>query len=96
VAVLVLVRVGLSAFSAAAAFLVLAADWVEGFGVLGAEPWVATSAVMSSVMPWGRLTGYEPQAFGSPGRIVAVGSENSEKNVSKMSKGGGCGRRPTG
>jgi hypothetical protein len=46
-------RIGLSAFSVAAAFLVRAAGFVDGFGAVGAEPWVATSAGMSSVMPWG-------------------------------------------
>jgi hypothetical protein len=48
--VLLLVRAGLKAFSAAAALVVRAAAMVDGVGTLGSDP-VATSAVVSLVMP---------------------------------------------
>jgi hypothetical protein len=51
--VLVFVLAGWVAFSAAAAFVVLAAVLVDGVGTLGSDP-VATSAGASLVMP-GRL-----------------------------------------
>jgi hypothetical protein len=77
-----LARACLVGFSAAASLVVRAAVLVDGVGTLGSDP-VATSAGVPLVMPGRLMTAYVSH---SSGRIVAVGSENSEKNVSKVGR----------